>query len=81
MAPISVGIVSCGLVTVGAVGFSLVGMGTVGIGLLAMGAASISNLSTVNQTFAVILGVVALLVIAPVVWYSRVVRKNYASRP
>ena len=39
-------------------------------------AASISNLSTVNQTFAVILGVMALLVIVPVVWYSRAVRKN-----
>lgn len=44
-------------------------------------AASISNLSTVNQTFAVILGVMALLVIAPVVWYSRTVRKNLKSRP
>ena len=127
VAPISVGIVSFGLVTVGAVGFGLVGMGTVGIGLLAMGAtaigykayaslsalgwesafsqgfsiakqaaigpiayaeqvnnemaASISNLSTVNQTFAVILGVMALLVIAPVVWYSRAVRKNFKSQP
>ena len=44
-------------------------------------AASISNLSTVNQTFAVVLGVMALLVIAPVVWYSRAVRKNLKSRP
>jgi len=44
-------------------------------------AASISNLSTVNQTFAVILGVVALLVIAPVIWYSRAVRKNIKPRP
>ena len=43
-------------------------------------AASISNLSTVNQTFALILGVMALLVIAPVVWYSRAVRKNFGSR-
>ena len=46
-------------------------MGTVGIGLLDMDAAaigykayaSISNLSTVNPTFAVILGVMAVLVI------------------
>ncbi len=127
VAPISVGIVSFGLVTVGVVGFGLVGMGTVGIGVLAMGAAtigykayaslsamgwesafsqgfsiakeaaigpiayaqqvnnelaaSISNLSTVNQAFAVVLGVMALLVIAPVVWYSRAVRKNLKSRP
>jgi len=43
-------------------------------------AASISNLSAVDQTFAVILGVMALLVIVPVVWYSRVVRKNFGSR-
>jgi len=43
-------------------------------------AATISNLSTVNQTFAVILGVMALLVIVPVVWYARVVRKNLGSR-
>ncbi|MDX2428198.1 MAG: sigma-70 family RNA polymerase sigma factor [Xanthomonadales bacterium] len=43
-------------------------------------AASISNLSTVNQAFAVILGVMALLVIVPVVWYSRAVRKNFGSR-
>jgi len=43
-------------------------------------AASISNLSTVNQSFAVILGVMALLVIVPVIWYSRVVRKNFGSR-
>lgn len=44
-------------------------------------AASLSNLSTVNQTFAMILGVMAVLVIAPVVWYSRAVRKNFKSRP
>ncbi|MFC1777675.1 RNA polymerase sigma factor [Pseudomonadota bacterium] len=44
-------------------------------------AASITNLSTVNQTFALILGVMALLVIAPVVWYARAVRKNLKSRP
>lgn len=44
-------------------------------------AASITNLSTVNQTFALILGVMALLVIAHVVWYARVVRKNFGSRP
>jgi len=43
-------------------------------------AASISNLSTVNQTFALVLGVMALLVIAPVVWYARAVRKNFGSR-
>jgi len=123
VAPISVGIVSCGLVTVGAVGFGLVGIGAVGIGLLAMGAsaigykayaslsalawksafspgfsiakegaigpiayaeqvnnqaaAAISNLSTVDQTYALILGIMAVLVIVPVVWWARAVRKRF----
>ena len=39
-------------------------------------AASISNLSMADQSFAVILGIMALLVIVPVVIYSRVVRKQ-----
>lgn len=39
-------------------------------------AASISNLSTVNQSYAVILGIMAFLVIVPVVLYSNSVRKK-----
>jgi RNA polymerase sigma factor (sigma-70 family) len=122
VAPISVGIVSCGLFTVGAVGFGLIGMGTVGIGLLGIGAsaigykaygslsamgwegafsqgfsiakeaaigpvayaeqinnelaASILDLSMADQSYAAILGFMAILVIVPVVWYARVVRKR-----
>lgn len=122
VAPISVGIVSCGILTVGAVGFGLAAMGTVGVGLLAMGAsaigykaygslsalgwesafspgfsiakeaaigpvayakevnnelaASIVNLSTVDQTYVMVLGIMTLLVIVPVVWWARVVRKK-----
>jgi hypothetical protein len=122
VAPISVGIVSCGILTVGAVGFGLIAMGTVGIGLLAIGASAIGykaygslsavgwesslsgsfaiareaavgpiayakevnnelatpivNLSTVDQTYALFLGVMAFLVIVPVVWYARAVRKK-----
>ena len=122
VAPISVGIISCGILTVGAVGFGLFAMGTVGVGLLAMGAsaigykaygslsamgwesafspafsiakeaaigpvafarevnnelaASIVNLSTVNQSYVWFLGIMALLVIVPVVWYARAVRKR-----
>ena len=37
-------------------------------------AVSITNLSTVNQSYAVILGIMAVMVIVPVVWYARVVR-------
>jgi hypothetical protein len=122
VAPISVGIVSCGLFTVGAVGFGLIGMGTVGIGLLGIGAsaigykaygslsamgwesafsqgfsiakeaaigpvayaeqinnelaASILDLSMADQSYAAILGFITILVIVPVVWYARVVRKR-----
>ena len=39
-------------------------------------AASITNLSTVNQSYAVILGIAAVAVIVPVVWYASVVRKR-----
>lgn len=39
-------------------------------------AVSITNLSTVDQSHGVILGIMALLVIVPVVWWSRAVRKN-----
>lgn len=39
-------------------------------------AASITNLSTVDQSYALILGIMALLVIVPVVWWARVVRKK-----
>lgn len=39
-------------------------------------AASIVNLSTLNQSYALVLGIMAFLVIVPVVWYSRVVRKK-----
>jgi MFS family permease len=39
-------------------------------------AASISNLATVDQSYALILGIMALLVIVPVVWWARVVRKK-----
>lgn len=126
VAPISVGIVSCGILTVGAVGFGLAAMGTVGVGLLAMGAsaigykaygslsalgwesalspsfsiakeaamghiayarevnnelaASIVNLSAVDQSFVMVLGIMALLVIVPVVWWARIVRKRLRSR-
>ena len=41
VAPISVGIISFGLVTVGAVGFGLLSMGTIGVGVIAMGASAI----------------------------------------
>lgn len=123
VAPISVGIISCGILTVGAVGFGLIAMGTVGVGLLAMGAsaigykaygslsamgwesafspafsmakeaaigpiayagevnndlaASIVNLSTVNQSYVWFLAVMALMVIVPVVWYARTVRRKH----
>lgn len=40
-------------------------------------AASISNLSTVNQSYVVILGIMAILVIVPVVWHSYAVRKKF----
>lgn len=122
VAPISVGIVSCGILTVGAVGFGLIAMGTVGVGLLAIGASaigykaygsmsamgwesafspafsiakeaaigpiayageinnelaeSIVNLSTVNQSYVWFLGIMAFLVLVPVVWYARAVRKK-----
>ena len=39
-------------------------------------AAAISNLSTVTQTYVVILGIAAVLVIVPVVWWARAVRKR-----
>ena len=39
-------------------------------------AASITNLSAINQSYAVILGVMAILIIVPVVWWSKTVRKN-----
>jgi hypothetical protein len=39
-------------------------------------AASISNLATMDQSYALILGIMALLVIVPVVWWARVVRKK-----
>ena len=39
-------------------------------------AASIANLSTVSQSYVAILGIMAVLVIVPVVWYSRIVRKR-----
>lgn len=39
-------------------------------------AASITNLSTVDQSHAWILGMMAILVIVPVVWWSHVVRKK-----
>jgi RNA polymerase sigma factor (sigma-70 family) len=126
VAPVSVGIISCGMVTVGAVGFGLVAMGTVGVGLLAMGASAIgykaygslsamgwesafspafsiakeaavgpiayarevnsdlavalTNLSTVDQFYVWILGIAALLVIVPVVWYARIVRRKWGRR-
>lgn len=122
VAPISVGIISGGLITVGAVGFGLISIGTVGVGLLAMGAsaigykaygslsalgwesafsvgfstakeaavgpiayadqvnnelaASISNLESVGQSYVTILGIMAILVIVPVVLYARAVRKR-----
>lgn len=41
-------------------------------------AASLANLALADQSSGVILGTLALLVIVPVVWYSRVVRKNMA---
>ena len=41
VAPISVGIVSLGVLTVGAVGFGMYAMGTIGIGVIAMGACAI----------------------------------------
>ncbi|MEE4218193.1 MAG: hypothetical protein V2I48_11325 [Xanthomonadales bacterium] len=37
---------------------------------------AISDLSLADQSYTVILGIVALLVIVPVVWYSKAVRKN-----
>jgi len=126
VAPISVGIISCGIVTVGAVGFGLIAMGTVGIGLLAMGAsaigykaygslsamgwesafspgfsiakeaaigpiayaeqvnnelaASMVNLSVMDQSYVWFLGIMAFLVIVPVVWYARAVRKKNQKR-
>ena len=39
-------------------------------------AASLANLSTVDQSYVWSLGVMAFLVIVPVVWYARVVRKK-----
>lgn len=39
-------------------------------------AASIANLSTVNQTYAIVLGIMALLVLVPVVLWSNAVRKK-----
>ena len=39
-------------------------------------AVSIANLSTVSQSYVAILGIMALLVIVPVVWYARAVRKR-----
>ncbi len=39
-------------------------------------AASITNLSTVSQSYVAILGIMTLLVIVPVVWYARAVRKK-----
>ncbi len=39
-------------------------------------AASIVNLSTVNQSYVWFLAIMALLVIVPVVWYARAVRKK-----
>lgn len=39
-------------------------------------AASLANLSTVNQSYVWFLGIMAFLVIVPVVWYARIVRKK-----
>ena len=39
-------------------------------------AASLTNLVLANQSYGFILGALAFLVIVPVIWYSRVVRKN-----
>lgn len=39
-------------------------------------AASISNLSTMDQSYGVILGITAVLVIVPVVWWSCIVRQK-----
>ena len=39
-------------------------------------AASLANLVLANQSYGFMLGALAFLVIVPVIWYSRVVRKN-----
>lgn len=39
-------------------------------------AVSITNLSTVNQSYAVILGIMAFLVLVPVIWWGQAVRKK-----
>lgn len=39
-------------------------------------AAAAANLSTVDQSYGAVLGIMALLVIVPVVWYARVVRRK-----
>ncbi len=40
-------------------------------------ASSIANLSTADQTYTFILGILAAVVIIPVVWYARAVRKRF----
>ena len=39
-------------------------------------AAAMTNLSTVDQSYALILGVMCILVLVPVIWWSQAVRKK-----
>jgi hypothetical protein len=40
-------------------------------------AVSMTNLSTVDQTYVLVLAIMAVLVLVPVIWYSRTVRRNF----
>lgn len=40
-------------------------------------AVALTNLSTVSQTYVVVLAIMAVLVLVPVIWYARAVRKNF----